>query len=153
SSQLYQEAVRNFELRKLSKYIISSKFKNKKQQPKYFFAIASKSGKIIDQHFGHADKFLIYTFYNNIVEFYEEREIEKYCSGKECFDKGSRMENIIAMLDDCTAIFCTRIGHKPKKTLKNKGIEVMEMYELIEDGIKYYTNDVIENKKTALLFK
>ncbi|NTW99485.1 MAG: dinitrogenase iron-molybdenum cofactor biosynthesis protein, partial [Geobacteraceae bacterium] len=43
-------------------------------------AVASKDGKEINQHFGHAERFLIYDVENGEAKLVEERTVERYCS-------------------------------------------------------------------------
>lgn len=104
-------------------------------------AVASKEGKIIDQHFGHVENFYIYEYTREgdteSVEFIEKREISKYCSGEEnCEDKADVMAKIKEAVMDCKAILCVRIGFAPKNSLKKYGISSIETYDLIEDGVK-----------------
>jgi MoaA/NifB/PqqE/SkfB family radical SAM enzyme len=111
-------------------------------------AVASKEGKIIDQHFGHVENFYIYEYSRSgddeSVKFIEKREIAKYCSGEEsCEDKGDIMQQIKDTVNDCKAILCVRIGFAPKNALKRDGISSIEMYDLIEDGVKKAVNKLI----------
>ncbi len=102
----------------------------------YTVAIASKTGRLIDQHFGHAEEFLIYKYSNNHIEFIEKRSISQYCSGVEdCDDKESKIENILNTLEYCDMVLCLRIGNGPRKNLESNHIEVIELYEEIEKGI------------------
>lgn len=107
-----------------------------------YFAIASKNGKLIDQHFGQAEKFLIYKYSSNGVEFIEERKVIKYCVGQECSDIKSRMNNIIKLLSDCAAVLSVRIGSVPKKRLEEAGIKTLNIYERVEDGIKWAVKEL-----------
>ena len=43
-------------------------------------AVASKTGSEVDQHFGHAERFLIYDFAAGKARRVEEVAVEKYCS-------------------------------------------------------------------------
>ncbi|MFW6305749.1 MAG: nitrogenase cofactor biosynthesis protein NifB [Bacillota bacterium] len=116
------------------------------------FAVTSESGKVIDKHFGHVDKFLIYRYSSNGVQFLEERDVEKYCDGVECEDKESKTDKIISLLDDCKAVLTVRIGHKPKNSLAEAGIKSLEMYEYIEKGILKAAGDLNLNiENTTLL--
>lgn len=100
------------------------------------FAVASKDGKLIDQHFGHVDKFYIYGYDKKEgIKFLEERAVSKYCSGKEsCEDE--KKQNTIDTIADCNAVLTVRIGYEPKRKLKAKNIDIFEMYDSIEEGIK-----------------
>ncbi len=115
-----------------------SNVKNKE----YTLAIASKTGRLIDQHFGHAKKFLIYKYSNNNIKFIEERLISQYCTGVEdCDDKETKFENILDTLKDCDMVLCLRIGNGPRKNLESKNIGVAELYEEIKIGIVKAINE------------
>jgi len=43
-------------------------------------AVASKSGTEVDQHFGHAERFLLYDFNQGRPQPAGEVQVEKYCS-------------------------------------------------------------------------
>ena len=43
-------------------------------------AVASMDGKDINQHFGHAERFLIYDMVNGEAKLVDERKVERYCS-------------------------------------------------------------------------
>ncbi|WP_083189799.1 nitrogenase cofactor biosynthesis protein NifB [Orenia metallireducens] len=101
------------------------------------FAVASKTGRLIDQHFGHVDNFLVYKYTEQGIALVDKRSIDKYCTGKECEDKYDKMSNIIDLLADCEAVLSMRIGYEPKKRLLERGIKSLELYDAIEDGIEH----------------
>ncbi len=41
------------------------------------FAIASKSGVLVDMHFGHVEEFYIYQYENGTPRFIGKRNVEK----------------------------------------------------------------------------
>ncbi|HWI40276.1 MAG TPA: NifB/NifX family molybdenum-iron cluster-binding protein, partial [Verrucomicrobiae bacterium] len=41
-------------------------------------AVASKDGKEINQHFGHAERFLIYEVGGSDVKLVDEKKVERY---------------------------------------------------------------------------
>ncbi|WP_434084443.1 radical SAM protein [Lacrimispora xylanisolvens] len=45
------------------------------------FAVASKSGVVVDTHFGHAKEFYLYDYRNGEVRFAGKRNVEQYCQG------------------------------------------------------------------------
>lgn len=88
------------------------------------FAVASKDGKTVDQHFGHAERFLIYRVEDEKVEYLEERPVEKYCS----FDPDHPMRTHLLMatadaLKGCRAVVCSMMGEAPKNELARLGVE------------------------------
>ncbi len=101
------------------------------------FAVASKSGMLVDQHFGHADEFYIYESDGENARFVERRPVSKYCSGNEdCGDSGERMDMILKAVGDCDAVIALRMGDSPMRKLKEKGIEIYITYDSIEHAVK-----------------
>ena len=74
-------------------------------------AVASTDGKTIDQHFGHADRFLIYEVEEGTARLVDEKKVERYCS----FDQDHPLrrhilQEIATALTGCRAIVCAQIG-------------------------------------------
>lgn len=111
---------------------------NKKQEDKeYKFAISSKSGMNIDQHFGHAEEFYIYDYFHGEVKFVEKRNVSKYCEGvEECGDHDDKISKIIKTVEDCNAVLALRAGFEPIKKLESHGIKIFQMYDGINKGIE-----------------
>lgn len=128
------EQDRSYEFRNVIKDI-----KLEKTAKKIKVAVASKTGDLIDLHFGHAKNFLVYQYDSGKVEFLEKRDIENYCSGKEeCGieeDKIDKIDKIIDAIKDCGLVLSMRIGEEPKRKLLKNNIETVEMYDSIENGI------------------
>jgi predicted Fe-Mo cluster-binding NifX family protein len=87
-------------------------------------AVASKDGREINQHFGHAERFLIYDIENGDVKLVDERKVERYCS----FDpehplRGHVLKAIARALEDCRAVVTAQMGEHPKGELEKLGIE------------------------------
>jgi predicted Fe-Mo cluster-binding NifX family protein len=87
-------------------------------------AVASKDGKEINQHFGHAERFLIYAVENGDVGLVEEILVERYCS----YDpdhplRGHLLKGIAEALEGCRAVVTSQIGEHPKGELEKLGIE------------------------------
>lgn len=103
---------------------------------KYTFAISSESGVNIDQHFGHAAEFYIYSYDSGVIKFLEKRDVNKYCTGtNECDEHEDKISRIIRTIKDCDGVLVLRIGFDPKEKLEKKGIKVIEMYDPINKGI------------------
>lgn len=100
-------------------------------------AVASKDGRIINQHFGHAERFLIYKVDGDQINFVEERKVEKYCSGDEdhLYDR-DRFEMFFDAIKDCSILLVSRIGTRPEREFGKRGIKVFMVYDRIEEGIK-----------------
>jgi len=99
------------------------------------FAVATKSGAVVDMHFGHVSEFYIYESDANNARFVETREVSKYCSGPECADKGDKWESVIRAVSDCEAVLALRIGPTPEKRLKEIGIDAIMTYERVETAV------------------
>lgn len=111
--------------------------KEEMNDKQYRFAIASKSGMIVDEHFGHVEEFHIYEYQGEEVKYIEKRKINKYCMGKEaCDEKEDKITRIIRSVEDCQGVITLRIGEAPKSKLKEKGIKVFSTYDRISDAIK-----------------
>lgn len=102
------------------------------------YAVVSKSGMLVDQHFGQANELYIYESDGKSAKFLEKRLVSKYCEGSAvCGDeKTDKMESIIAAVSDCAGILALRIGLSPTQKLTNKGITVISTYDRIEDAVK-----------------
>ncbi|MBC8059901.1 MAG: nitrogenase cofactor biosynthesis protein NifB [Clostridiaceae bacterium] len=102
------------------------------------FAVASKTGLNIDQHFGHATEFYIYDFLQGDAKFIEKREVPKFCTGKEeCDDvHQGKIDKIIKTIEDCSSVLTLRIGDEPKEKLEKRNIKVYQLYEEIKTGIR-----------------
>jgi predicted Fe-Mo cluster-binding NifX family protein len=87
-------------------------------------AVASKDGKEINQHFGHAERFLIYDVENDDAKLVDERQVERYCS----FDpdhplRGHLLRSIAEALDGCRAVVTAQMGEHPRGELEKLGVE------------------------------
>ncbi|HEX2926216.1 MAG TPA: nitrogenase component 1, partial [Ruminiclostridium sp.] len=104
------------------------KKENKEEQP-VLFAVSSKSGILVDQHFGHATDFYIYEYKNDSIKFRERRSVSKYCEGSDSCDgmgggnKEGKIEAILETVKDCKAVLAMRIGEAPKQKLRENSIE------------------------------
>lgn len=101
------------------------------------FAVASKDGRLVDQHFGHAEEFFIYGFSEGQVSLKERRKIARYClrpSG--CVDHGGRMRALAEAVDGCAGVIVLRIGEVPRRELEDRGIHVFLTYNRIEDAVR-----------------
>ncbi|MEW6089032.1 MAG: radical SAM protein [bacterium] len=101
------------------------------------FAVASKNGYLVDQHFGHANEFLIYDASAEGIKFVERRKMGQYCYGQEnCETTDQKINKITGLLSDCNGLLALRIGDAPRKALEDKGIHVNMTCNRIEDAIR-----------------
>lgn len=99
-------------------------------------AVATRTGMIVDLHFGHADEFHIYETDGTTVRFAEKRNVEKYCSGKsDCDDSDSKIDRILHTLEDCEYALALRIGDSPKRKLKERGIRPVMTYDTVTNAV------------------
>jgi len=86
-------------------------------------AVASKSGAEVDQHFGHAERFLIYDFNQGSPVQVGEVQVEKYCSFDPDHPFRHRQFNAIAeALAGCRAVVTAMIGDYPRQELEKAGL-------------------------------
>lgn len=101
-------------------------------------AVASKHGKLVDLHFGHATEFLIFQHTDRGFELLETRSVEKYCAGmEECDTEEDRRELIVDALQDCDTVLTMRIGYSAKERLRKKSISSIEYCDTVENGLQY----------------
>lgn len=112
-------------------------------QQEYIIAVASKTGRLIDQHFGHVQEFLIYKYTSKGISFMEKRSVDQYCMGSDsCDDTETKTEKMLKVLADCNLVLCLRIGSVPRKNLEANNIHIIEVYEEIEKGILKAVNQL-----------
>lgn len=100
-------------------------------------AVASKDGRVINQHFGHVERFLIYEADGSGIRFVEERSVERYCAGTEAhLYEDNKFEKVYQAIKDCSILLASRIGPTPEKELEKNGIKTFMLYDWIEEGIK-----------------
>ena len=99
----------------------------------YKIAFASSDGKIVNQHFGMARKFVIFRIKNNSAEFLELRENDISNKGFEYLDES--MNKSVELISDCKAIYVSRIGYGALKVLEDKKIMVFQYPFFISDII------------------
>jgi len=106
-------------------------------------AVASKSGTEIDQHFGHAERFLIYDCAGGTPQQVKEVSVEKYCS----FDpdhafRKPQFQAIVEALEGCRAVITAQIGDYPRQELEKAGMQhvtatgaIAAALKLAHDGV------------------
>jgi predicted Fe-Mo cluster-binding NifX family protein len=89
------------------------------------FAVASKDGRDINQHFGHAERFLIYEVLDADVTLVDEKKVERYCTYDEAHPlRGALLRAISESIQGCAAIVCSQIGPAPREEMSRLGFEV-----------------------------
>jgi predicted Fe-Mo cluster-binding NifX family protein len=109
-------------------------------KPAKRFAVASKNGVLVDEHFGHAQSFYIYERSGEKTSLIEKREIaQQYCGSDDhgCGSSGhGKFDAVLGALSDCAGVLVMRIGEAPRCLLGEHGIRVFMTYDYIEEAIK-----------------
>ncbi len=91
-------------------------------------AVASKDGKEIDQHFGHAERFLIFAVEQGEVRLVAEKRVERYCTyDPEHPLRRHILAGIAEALQGCRAIVCSQIGQAPEEEMAQLGFQVFSV--------------------------
>ena len=94
-------------------------------------AVASTDGKLVDLHFGDADRFLIYKIEDGEGKFQEIRE-------KTAMPLNNHQERWVASIDlinDCKAVLCNKIGNEPTIELRKLGIKPIQLDCKVKDAV------------------
>lgn len=122
------------------------------QKEKILVAVATKGGGVVNQHFGHATEFLIYSVDEDgeNVRFMMHRNVQRYCDGPQtCDDDCTVLEKTIQMLADCKLVLCSKIGPEPLGAMNKAGIIPLQVYDLIDVAVadaarKYFSELKLE---------
>lgn len=98
-------------------------------------AFASSDGLVINQHFGHADRFYVAEIGDGAWRFVETRSVERVCRDFEHSE--GRLDAVLRVLSDCRAVFVNRIGYGASAYLIGKGIRVFETADVVEDVLDH----------------
>jgi nitrogen fixation protein NifX len=118
----------------------------------YKIAVASTDGKVVNQHFGRADKFYI-------VEVNEKEEytfLETRETGAACQEGNhsvESLENTVSLLSDCKYVLVSQIGPGAEFELSKKGISAFAISHYIDIAvgklIKYNVNKKVIQTKSS----
>jgi len=105
------------------------------------YAVASKEGMAISEHFGHARQFFVYEVSKAKCDLLEKREVSHYCLGGHS-DTGA-LGGILETIKDCSAVFVAKIGDGPTEKLRARGITAVTDYawEEIEPSLLDYLSN------------
>jgi nitrogen fixation protein NifX len=106
-------------------------------------AVASSDGKVVNQHFGHAEQFIIFDVRDeNNYSLVELRKVNPPCSSGEHDPYG--LEKAVDMISDCNYVLCCQIGKGAEIILAEKGISAFIIGNYVETGIQRLWNAVPE---------
>ncbi len=78
-------------------------------------AVVSSNGKVINQHFRNASRFLIFEVDYGEIQFIEIREARPLCGSAAYGNKEDALCRIIDLIKDCEAGLCARMGENQEK--------------------------------------
>lgn len=101
-------------------------------------AVVSSDGKVINQHFGKASRFLIFEVNCSEIQFIEVRETIPLFGSADYGHADEALSKTISLIADCEAVFCSRIGIGVGKELRINGIKPIEAPYFIHEALKIY---------------
>lgn len=105
------------------------------------YAVATKRGILVDEHFGFTEKFQIYETDGETVTLLEDRTITPFCKGsEECDSFQERLSPILEALKDCAGVLALRIGIPVAQELYRAGILSYTLCEEIPTAIQQVYN-------------
>ena len=112
-------------------------------------AVATKGSGRINEHFGHAREFQVYEVSTSGVKFVGHRRVDNYCQGG--FGEEDSLETVIRAINDCVAVFMSRIGHCPREGLLKAGIEPVDRFalEFIEQSAIAYFREYLKRVQSG----
>jgi MoaA/NifB/PqqE/SkfB family radical SAM enzyme len=123
-------------------------------------AVATKSGIVVDQHFGQADRFLVYESDGLSLKLLENRKVDLgpgggcggFCGLKDPL-ASQKPEGFIARLvaaaADCDAAVATRVGQSPKDKLAARGIMALASYDSVDRAVLAAAREVLGQRALA----
>ena len=104
------------------------------ESSEYKVAIASTDGETVNQHYGKAEKFYIYSINDEVgYDLVEERQVEPVCM--DGAHEIAKMEKSVLNFTDCRYLVVSRLGTAANATLSAAGITAMELPGSIDDAI------------------
>ncbi|MFZ3384437.1 MAG: NifB/NifX family molybdenum-iron cluster-binding protein [Candidatus Methanoperedens sp.] len=102
-------------------------------------AIASSDGKVINQHFGKATRFLIIESDGEEIKVVEVRKNTPACGSLEYGGHADdSLYGSISIISDCYAVLCSRIGGGAAEELLRRGVEPVEAPGFIKENVLAY---------------
>lgn len=89
-------------------------------------AVATKGGGRINEHFGHAKEFHVYTVSQRGIKLTGRRRVEQYCLGG--WGEVATLDHIVVALEGIDILLCVKIGDYPRKQLTQAGLRATEAY-------------------------
>ena len=125
-------------------------------------AVATAGGGLVNQHFGHAEEFQVYEAGAGFARLVGTRSVARYCSGPaDCppdpgsagaVGQGAGGHDVAAAVDllaDCAAVLCSRVGGGPRRALAARGVEAVEVYDLVERAVADVATRIVTARTAA----
>ena len=100
----------------------------------YKIAVASSDGKVINQHFGRATKFLVFQVDESGYKYLELIDADAFCNHGE--HNENKLLSAVDALKRCRAVIVSQIGSGAAEALGSVGIDPVEVHDFIENAIK-----------------
>lgn len=105
-----------------------------KEEESIKIAVASSDGIVVNNHFGRAKTFYIYSVNESCIQLLEKRELEPVCEMGNHDD--DRLRENLDKLIDCQYLLVSRIGDGARAAASGVGIEAFEIPGIIEKSIE-----------------
>lgn len=107
----------------------------------YRIAVASSDGKVVNQHFGRAKEFLVFTIEEGAYQFDKTVAAVPFC-GEGGHDDDA-LKNAVDALKECRAVLASQIGRGAVNALTRSGVSAFDIGEPIDSAlrklIQYYS--------------
>ncbi|MDR3315521.1 MAG: hypothetical protein LBS98_03445 [Coriobacteriales bacterium] len=97
----------------------------------HLVAVTTRDGKVVQEHFGHAQHFHIVRIEGDSYTYVESRESDPSCHG-EGHDTSS-FDTILALLHDCDAVVTAQIGPGASAYVISRGLRVFEARGFVDE--------------------
>jgi len=109
-----------------------------KRDARPFVAVASREGALVNRHLGEAEKLMIYQKRSGREKGFALKEF-RHTPPKGGGDQ--RWADLAESLSDCRALLVVSAGNRPRTVLQERGLRIVEMEGLIEEGLKAVYSD------------
>jgi nitrogen fixation protein NifX len=103
-------------------------------------AVASSDGITVNEHFGKANRFLIFEIKDDSIELIQERKAVQICGTNGHTEE--KVDETVKLISDCKVVLVSRIGMGPELALQDKGIKVYEISMEINRALERFAKFV-----------
>lgn len=101
-------------------------------------AVATRDGLMVDEHFGRAERFVVFTLKGNKVEKAEMRPVPHKISCRTGEGQLVGIMQRLELLDDCQAVICLKAGQCAHEAAKSKGMTILEADERVSVALERF---------------